>query len=94
MRGAEDAEAALLEGIDDAERKREFRANNGEGGFFGFGEADHGGQISEVNGYAAGDLRHAAVAGRTDDFGDARAARHCPRQRVLASAGTKDEDLH
>src|SRR5690606_6014636 len=38
--------------------------------------------------------RGPGVAGGDDDFVDARRLRELPRQRVLAAAGTDDEDLH
>ena len=93
-RGTKDAQAALLEGVDDAKRERQLGADDGEIGLLCFGEANHGGKALQVDGNATGNLGHAAVAGRTNDFGDARAASDGPRQRMLAASRTEDEDFH
>ena len=63
-------------------------------GLLGFGEADHGVEVFEIDGDAARDLSHAAIAGRANDFGDSRAALHGPGQSMLAASGTKDENFH
>src|ERR1700733_169220 len=83
--GAEDAQAAGLECVDDAEGERQLGTNDGEGGDFGGNEADHVVEIFEVDGEAAGDLRDAAVAGRADNFRDTRAACDGPGKRVFAA---------
>ncbi len=93
-RGTKDAQAALAEGVDNAEGERQLRADDGEGGLLGLGEADHGVEVFEIDGNAAGDLGHAAVAGRANDFRDARAARNGPGQRMFAASRTKDQDFH
>ena len=83
-----------LEGVDDAQRERQLRAHDGEGGLLGLGQADHGVEVFEIDGDAAGDLGHAAVAGRANHLRDARAARDRPGQRMFAASGTKDQDFH
>ena len=93
-RGAKDAQAALLERVDNAERERQLRPDDGEAGLLGLGQADHRGEVFEVDWNAARDLRHAAVARRANNLSDARAARNRPGQRVFAAPGTKDQDFH
>ena len=93
-RGAEDAQAALKQRVDDAERERQLRSDDGEGGLFGFGQADHGGKVFEVDWNAARDLRHAAVARCANDLCNTRAASHGPCQRVFPAPRTKDQDFH
>jgi len=70
-RGTEDAQAALLKLVDDTEREGKLGADDGEVGPLAFGEANHGGQVLEVDGNAACNLGHAAIARSADDLGDA-----------------------
>ena len=93
-RGAEDAQAALLQRIDNAQRERQLGADDGEGGLLGLGQADHGGEVFEIDRDAARNLRHAAVARRANHLSDARAALDRPGQRMFAASGTKDQDFH
>ena len=83
-----------LERVDDAQRKRQLGADDGEAGLLGFGEADHGVEVFEIDGDAAGNLGHAAIAGRANDLSDARAALDSPGQSMFAASGTKDQDFH
>lgn len=59
-----------------------------------FCEAGHGVEVFEIDGNATRNLRHAAIAGRTDNLRDAGAARDGPGQGMLAASGTEDEDFH
>jgi len=93
-RGTEDAKAALLELIDDTERKREFGTNDSEVRTLGFREADHGVEVFEIERNAAGDLSHAAVAWGANDLRNARAARDGPGESVFATAGAEDQYFH
>ena len=93
-RGTKDAQAALAERVDDAEGERQLGTDDGEVGLLGFGQADHGVEVFEIDGNAAGHLGHAAVARRANDLRDARAARDRPGQRMLAASRTKDQDFH
>ena len=45
-RWPEDAESPLLQGIDNAQREGQLRADDGEAGLFRLGEADHGVEVS------------------------------------------------
>jgi hypothetical protein len=93
-RGAKDAEAALLQGVDNPERERKLRPDDGEIGTLSFGQAHHGVKVFQVERNAARNLRHAAVAGSADDFCHARAALDSPGKRMFAPAGAKDENFH
>jgi hypothetical protein len=90
----EDAEATVLEGIDNAEGERQLRADDGERGLLGEGDADEGVEVAQVDGDTAGDFGDAAVAGGADDFSDSIAALYRPGQRVLAASRTQDQDFH
>ena len=48
----------------------------------------------DVDVAALGFVRGAGVAGRDQHFVDARRLRQLPGQRVLATAGTDDQDFH
>jgi hypothetical protein len=88
--GAEDAVAALLELVDDAEGERQLGAHDGEGGAFTLYGGEELGDVADIDGHAAGESCDASVAGGTDDFGDARGFSERPDQRVLAPAATDD----
>ena len=77
--GPKDAQAALLKGVHDAQRERQLRADDGQAGLLGLGQADHGVEVFQIDGNAAGDLGHAAIAGRANHLSDARAALRRPR---------------
>ncbi len=63
-------------------------------GLLGLGQAHHGGNIFQIHRNAARNLRHAAVAGRANNFCDPLTAFHRPGQRMFAAPGTKDQDFH
>ena len=83
-----------LKRVHNAQRKRQLRAHDGQIGLLRLGQADHGAEVLEIDRDAAGNLRHAAIARRTNHFSHARAALHRPGQRVFAAPGTKDQDFH
>ena len=74
LSGSEDAETAGLESVNDAEGERQLGSHDGEGGLFGFDEANGVVDALDIDGDAAGDLGDAAVAWRADDFRDSFAA--------------------
>jgi hypothetical protein len=98
-RGPKDAQAALLQGIHNAQRERQLRPDDGQGRLLGLGQAHHGGHILQVDRNAARNLRHAAVAGRANNFRNSRLrltaqASACsrppePRIRTFMSAPSK-----
>ena len=92
--GAEDAEAALLELVDEAEGQGEFGADDGQGGPLAFGYCEHCGEVSAIDGDAAGEGGDASVAGGADDFGDPARFSECPDQRVLAPSTSDYQYLH
>jgi hypothetical protein len=59
----------LIEGVDKAKRERNFGAYDGERWAFGRDYVDHGLEVVDVNGNAAGDLGDSSVAGGADDLG-------------------------
>ena len=57
-------------------------------------ESDHRRMVGDVERHAFGLLRDAGIAGRAIELVGERAGRHLPGQRVLASAGTEQKDVH
>jgi hypothetical protein len=57
-------------------------------------EADDGRMVGHIEPHAFGDLGDAGIAGRAIELAEERACRHRPRQRVLASAGADEENVH
>ena len=94
--GAEDAVAAGAERIDHAGDQRLLGADHGQGDAFAFGQrqqaVDVGGLHVRVAALVL--VRGAGVAGGDDHLVHAWGLRQLPRQRVLASAGTDDEEFH
>ena len=57
-------------------------------------QADHGGQVFQIDWNAPRNLSNAAVAWRAHNFSDSLTARNRPGKRMFAAPGTKDEDFH
>ncbi len=106
MRGflvrAPDALAVFLKQIDDAEGERIIRADDGEFDFLFLREREELGQIfgGDINafdrlpGLLKSLLLNSRVAGRAPHLRDVGRLREFPNERVLASAGTNDENFH
>ena len=62
--------------------------------FFSLAKSDHRRVVGDVERHAFGLLRDAGIAGRAIELVGERAGRHFPGQRVLASAGAENEDVH
>ena len=93
-RGAEDAQTTLAQCVHNAQRERQFGADDGQAGLLGQGDLHHRVQALKVGGNAASDLRDAAVARRAHHFSDSRTALHRPSQGVFAPARTQNQDFH
>jgi len=89
-----DAQAALLEGVHDAEIERDFGSDDGQVHGEFLGEGDQCGDIFHIAGKAFGFLSDAAVARGTVKLGNARRLPQLPRYCVLASATADDQHLH
>src|SRR5208283_4623495 len=83
-----------LKRVHAAQRERQLGTDDGQAGPLSLDEMDHGVKALQVARDAADRLRHAAVAGRADDFSNARTALDRPGKRMLAPTGTKDQDFH
>src|SRR4029078_12522046 len=94
FRWAERLYASASETVDDARTKRHFRPDDDEVDFLLLAESNHRRMVGDVERHARGLLRDAGVAGGAIELVGERAGRHLPGQRVLASAGTDNEDVH
>jgi len=94
--GPEDAMAGGAEAIDHARDERAFGTDHGERDGFAFDQRQQAVDVLRIHADVAalGFGRSARVARRDEDFVDALALRQFPRQRVFATAGTDDQDLH
>ena len=93
-RWPEDAQAALLEGIDHAQREGQLRADDGQLRLLVLDHANHRLHILQINRNAARNPLHAAIAGSADHLRHPRAAFDRPGQRVLAASRTQNQNLH
>jgi hypothetical protein len=93
-RGTENANAALLKRINNAEGEREFRANDDQGGLLGLRQAHHLVKVLEVDGDAARHLRNASITRRAYHLRYTFAAGYSPGKRMFSSTRTKDQNLH
>ena len=71
-----------------------FRADHDEIDLVGLAERDHRRVVGDVERHAFGLLRDAGIARRAIEPVGQRARRDLPGQRVLASAGAEEEDVH
>ena len=74
--------------------QRRLRADHDEVDLVGLAERDHRGVVGDVERHALGLLRDAGVARRADEPVGQRAGGELPGQRVLASAGAEEENVH
>ena len=89
-------QAARRELVHDAGDQRPLGTDNGEGYFFGERQRYQRGNVFRRN-IRIPYLRlggRAGVSRRHNDLGDARRSRALPRQRVLASPGSDDQNFH
>jgi hypothetical protein len=92
--GAKDAQAALLQGIHNAQRERQFRSHNDQVGLLGLGQADHCAHVLQVHRNAARNLGDAAIARRAHHLRDPFTPSYRPGQRMFAASRTQDQDFH
>ena len=85
---------ARVEIIDDAGRKRRFRADHDEIDRVALAELDHRGMVGDIERHAFGFPRDAGIARRAPEFRHQRRSRDLPRQRVFAAAGTEQKNVH
>ena len=90
----EDRQAGGAEGIDDARGERGLGPDDGEADLFLADELDELGDRGDGHVGKVGFARRAGVAGGDENLMDPRRAGQLPGQRVFASAGADDEDLH
>jgi hypothetical protein len=93
---AEAAQARGRERIDHAGHERRLGADDREPDLLRTRQRHETVDVLGLDGHVADARlgRGAAVAGRHEHFGDVRGLRAFPCQRVFATAGTCDEDLH
>ena len=91
---AERLDAGGFEIVDDARTKRHFRPDDDEVDFLFLAKSGHRRVVGDVERHALGLLRDAGIAGGAIELVGEWAGRHLPGQRVLASAGTNNEDVH
>ena len=92
---AERLDAGSLQIVDNAGAERRLRARPRRGrSCLSLAERDHRRLVGQIERDAFGLLRDAGIARRAIEPVGQRARRHLPGQRVLASAGTEDEDVH
>lgn len=83
-----------MKGVHDAGGERVIRADDREVDLFAFYKFDDRGVVGDGDGNIPGDARGAGVSRRAIDFRDPWRLRELPRERVLTTPGTDDEDLH
>ena len=94
FRRAERLDAGAFEIVDNAGAERHFRSDDDEVDFLLLAKRDHRRVVAEVERHAFGLLRDAGIAGGAIELVGERAGRHLPGQRMLASAGTNNKDVH
>ena len=87
-------DAGGFEIVDDAGAERRLRPDHHEGDVMRAAERDHGFVVGEIERDELAVLRDAGIAGRTIKPLHQRARRNLPRQRMLAAAGTEQENVH
>ena len=90
---AEGLDAGFFQIVDDADAERHFRTDHNEVNLGCLAETDHRRMVRDIDRDAFGFLGDAGIAGRAIEFVGQRARRHFPGQRVLAAAGTEDQDV-
>ena len=91
---AEGLDAGRFQIVDNAGAERRLRPDHDEVDLVRLGESDHRRMVGGIERHAFGLARDAGIAGRAIELVGERARRHFPGQRVLAPAGTEDEDVH
>src|SRR6185503_17499117 len=86
--------AAAFGVVADLGAGRHFRSNDDEADFLLLAKGDHRRVVTDVERGAFGLLRDASIAGGAIELVGERAGRHLPGQRMLASAGANNKDVH
>jgi exodeoxyribonuclease VII large subunit len=87
-------DAGSFQIIDNTGAKRRFRTDHDKIDTIVAAKADHRGMIGNIELGAFRLLRNAGIAGGAEQPIDQRTCRHFPGQRVLASAGAKEQNVH
>jgi hypothetical protein len=91
---AENAEAALLQGVHNTQRKRQLRPHDGHPRLLGQSNTHHRVQALQVHRNTPRNLGDAAVAGSANHLGNSIAALYRPGQRMFAASRTQNENFH
>ena len=91
---AEGLDSGSLQIVDDAGAERPFRPDHDEIDGVGAAKPDYRRMVSEVEGNALRFARDAGIARGADEPVRERACRHLPGQRMLASAGAEEQNVH
>ncbi len=94
LRGTERLDPGGFQIVDDAGAKRRFRSHHDEADALVLAEGDHRRMIGRIERHAFGLLRDPGIARRAIEAVHQRARRHFPGQRMLASAGSEQKDVH
>lgn len=87
-------EARRIQIVDHTGGDRRIRADDDEINAIRLAERQHGGVIGDVDGYAFRIPRDSRIAGHAPQLRHQRRGGDFPAQRVLAPAGTEDQNLH
>ena len=83
-----------FEEVDDAERQRDLRTDDGEPALLVFGKASQSLYVVGGHGEGSREPGYAGVSGRSYHLTDESAARQLPGERVLSASAPDDEDPH
>ena len=94
--GSEHAMPSGLERVHQTCHQRSFRTDHGDRHAFAFHQRQQAGDVAggDIDIAASGFPRGAGVTRRDQHFAGARRLRQLPGKRMLAAAGTDDEDFH